>query len=235
MKYLSIDIETTGLDPETCQILSIGVIAEDSEKCLSFDEIPKFHCAIKHRQITGSPFAINMNKELIGNISDYTSSKSESEKLEIEKRTGMLFLEQEEVAKRLFYFLYDYGYIERENTEDWSHAAIVQQYETVNGKLYPMIGMKFKKVSINCAGKNFGTFDKKFIELLPRWQQIFNIRQRIIDPSVLFTDWKNDTSLPSLGECKKRAGIEGEVTHDAIEDAWDVIMLLRTEYGGTNI
>ena len=29
MKYASIDIETTGLDPETCAIIEIGIILDD--------------------------------------------------------------------------------------------------------------------------------------------------------------------------------------------------------------
>jgi hypothetical protein len=41
---------------------------------------------------------------------------------------------------------------------------------------------------------------------------------------------KNDDVVPSLDSCKKRASIEGEVTHNALEDAWDVVKLLRTKY-----
>jgi hypothetical protein len=89
---------------------------------------------------------------------------------------------------------------------------------------------KMKPVSINVAGKNFGTFDKLFLERLPRWKQAIRIRQRIIDPSLLFTDWKVDDSMPSLDTCKIRAKLDGGVTHNAIEDAWDVIQLLRTQY-----
>ena len=87
-----------------------------------------------------------------------------------------------------------------------------------------------KPVTINVAGKNFASFDKIFLERLPRWKQVVRIRQRIIDPSVMFTNWNDDNSLPSLFECKKRAKIDGIVTHDALEDAWDVIQLLRTQY-----
>ena len=67
MKYLSIDIETTGLDPLKDQLLSFGAIIEDTENPLPFDEIPKFHAAIKRNRIEGDLFAINMNKELIEN------------------------------------------------------------------------------------------------------------------------------------------------------------------------
>jgi hypothetical protein len=99
-----------------------------------------------------------------------------------------------------------------------------------NGKSYPALTSKTKPVSINVAGKNFASFDKLFLERLPRWQQVIRIRQRMIDPSVIFTNWKDDDTLPNLQTCKERAKIEGIVTHNALEDAWDVIQLLRTQY-----
>ena len=74
------------------------------------------------------------------------------------------------------------------------------------------------------------TFDKLFLERLPRWKQLIKIRQRIIDPSVLYVNWESDSSLPSMSECKVRAGLPGMVTHNAVEDAWDVIELLRNTY-----
>ena len=69
MIYLSIDLETTGLEKDRYQILSFGAILEDTEKKLPYDEIPKFHAAILHNEITGSPFAINMNKKIIFRMS----------------------------------------------------------------------------------------------------------------------------------------------------------------------
>jgi hypothetical protein len=56
------------------------------------------------------------------------------------------------------------------------------------------------------------------------------MRQRVIDPAILMVDWKNDESLPNLKVCKERADIEGIVTHNALEDAWDVIEVLRKFY-----
>jgi hypothetical protein len=81
--------------------------------------------------------------------------------------------------------------------------------------------------TINVAGKNFGTFDKPFLEKLPSWGSHIRIRSRIIDPSVYFVDWKKDDSLPSLNTCKQRAFIDGEVSHNALEDAIDVIKVIR--------
>jgi hypothetical protein len=93
-----------------------------------------------------------------------------------------------------------------------------------------MINGATKPITINVAGKNFGTFDKLFLQELPWWQKLIRTRSRILDPAILFCDWNNDESLPSLTKCKERASIEGIVTHNALEDAWDVIELLRKNY-----
>jgi hypothetical protein len=84
-----------------------------------------------------------------------------------------------------------------------------------------------ERVIINVAGKNFASFDKVFLEKLPNFTSKIKIRSRIIDPAVYATDWKSDLAVPGLKLCKERAGIDGEVTHDAVDDAIDVIKVLR--------
>lgn len=221
MKYLSIDIETSGLDREQHKVLSIGAVYEDTEKILPFSEIPKFHAAILQREIVGSPYAIDLNRDLISYISRYQDAKGPDAKKRIEEESGMKFYYEEEVVQAFFHFLCDCGEVN----------PLSEPYVTLdNGKIYPMLSSKMKPVSINCAGKNFGTFDKLFLEKLPRWQQAIRIRQRIIDPSILFVDWSNDAEIPSLSKCKERAGFDKIVTHNALEDAWDVVELLRKSY-----
>jgi DNA polymerase III epsilon subunit-like protein len=224
MKYISIDIETTGLDPENDQILSIAAIIEDSNNPLPFQDIPKIHIAIKSEKISGSMFAINMNRELIKKIVHYQTATDQDEKNDMVQITGIQFLDESEVVEALYHFCYRNGLVELDP------EYLSKTSKVVNGVRYPMLTSSMPKVTINCAGKNFATFDKLFIERLPRWKQVFRIRQRVLDPSLLFVDWKNDEATPSLFECKKRAGIKGIVTHDALEDAWDVIELLRKKY-----
>jgi oligoribonuclease (3'-5' exoribonuclease) len=221
MKYLSIDVETSGLDRENHKVLSIGAICEDTTKKLPFSTIPKFHAAILQREITGSPFAINLNRELISYISAYQDARTEEKKKEIEKESGMKFYYEEEVVEAFFHFLIDCGIYEVDLAEKG------QMVKVVDGKTYPALTSKMKPANINCAGKNFGTFDKLFLEKLPKWQLAIRIRQRIIDPSILYVKWKTDTEVPGLSKCKERAGLEKIVTHNALEDAWDVVQLLR--------
>lgn len=65
MKFISIDLETTGLNPKADQVLELGAVFVDTEK----GTFVPFRRLIKHDRITGHPFAINMNQELIAEIS----------------------------------------------------------------------------------------------------------------------------------------------------------------------
>jgi len=81
MRYLSIDIETTGLNPDTCQILSIAGILEDTENPLDFDEIPKFHFYIhNHDGIKGEPYAIILNHGIIKHTYENVFKNNEASK-----------------------------------------------------------------------------------------------------------------------------------------------------------
>lgn len=224
MRYVSIDIETTGLDREACQILSIGAVIEDTNNPLPIEDLPTFHCAINRNAFHGEITALAMNASLIALMSEYKNARTNEDREAIVKQSGMQFLDEDQVVDSLFQFFFDNGLVE------FDPQSLAKKGRILNGKLYPMLTSSMSKVYLTVAGKNFATFDKIFLERLPRWKQVFSIRQRIIDPSILFTQWETDESLPSLLQCKQRAGIQGKVTHNAVEDAIDVIQVLRTQY-----
>src|ERR1035437_3972157 len=205
MLYVSIDLETSGLNHETHQVLSIGAIIEDTEKKLPYSEIPKFHAAITRGEsdIVGSLFALNMNKQLLENILKFQQCKTIEEQKLHEELTELKYFPEKDVVREFVSFLTENG-------------IIYEGKETV--------------IYLTCAGKNFGTFDKPYCEKLPNWKRFLKIRQRILDPTHYYMDWKNDENPPSLSVCKKRANLEENVSHVAREDAWDVIMLLRSQY-----
>jgi len=196
MRYVSIDLETTGLDAENCQILEFGAVLEDTNNVLPLDELPTFHCYIKHPggNISGNIFALNLNAGIIANL-----------KNEKELKDTYQYLKPDELADAFLAWLKIQGF------------EIKETY----GKFH---------TTITVAGKNFAGFDRKFINKIPDFSKKIRIRQRVIDPAVLFVDWKEDECLPSLDECKVKAGIEGVVTHLAVDDAMDVIKLLRKSY-----
>lgn len=224
MKYVSIDIETTGLDPENCQVLSIGAVIEDTNNQVPIEDLPSFHVAILRQRIEGEPYALNMNRDLIQDIVYYQTAKDQDEKNDIVHLKNMKFMTDLEAVENFYYWLAENGFVE---FNDPSSGGTVTRR---NGILVPAITRGTKPIRITAAGKNFSTFDLKFLEKLPRWKQLIKVRQRIIDPSVLFTDWFEDESLPTLGQCKERAGFEGTVAHDALEDCKDVVKLLRKKY-----
>lgn len=82
------------------------------------------------------------------------------------------------------------------------------------------------------AGKNFGGFDKQFLnnvfgvkEILDRW-----LIHRTLDPAMYFFDENVDDKLPNLQQCLERANFNTEVKHTAVEDAYDVIRCLRYKW-----
>ncbi len=64
MKYISIDTETCGLDPNNHTLLQFGAIIEDTEKKLPYDECPKFEVILQSDIYHGTPFALSMHTEL---------------------------------------------------------------------------------------------------------------------------------------------------------------------------
>lgn len=61
-RYISIDIETTGLDSEKCQILEIGAVIEDWESPI--EELPTFQCYVQHPEYHGEPYALALNSKI---------------------------------------------------------------------------------------------------------------------------------------------------------------------------
>jgi oligoribonuclease len=97
MKYISVDIETTGLDPEKNKVISVAAIIEDTETKLPFNECPKFNVAILQNELIGSARALTINKELISEIADYQDANDETRKL-IDSRSDYKFIMEDDVA-----------------------------------------------------------------------------------------------------------------------------------------
>lgn len=71
MKYVSIDLETTGLDPDECQILELGAVIDDLGT--PFSELPIFRYRVKEPFYQGQPYALSMHADLFRElaISDF--------------------------------------------------------------------------------------------------------------------------------------------------------------------
>lgn len=187
MKILSIDIETTGLDPQEHKVIEFGCILEDIEKNhIPIDELPYFHCIIIQEK-RGDHVAIEMNKELFELMPEYGISQAE-------------FL-------KTFY--------------EW---CIMNNLEIDENR----------RVRIIAAGKNFAGFDNLFLNEIPGFKHFFSISNRVIDPALLYM-LPEDKEVPDLQTCLIRAGINIDVKHTALDDAKDIIYLLRQKYKSLNL
>jgi oligoribonuclease len=84
---------------------------------------------------------------------------------------------------------------------------------------------------INVVGKNFAKFDLRFLENDNFDKSMaFRMCHRNLDPGSLYFDPKVDRKPPDSKTCMKRAGLDGEVAHTALEDAMMVVKLIRKYY-----
>lgn len=195
MRYVSIDIETSGLFPEHHQILEFAAVIDDTLlPSIPIEELPTFRRIIRTDRISGHPRALAMNANLITSIAHAMESNEKREDF-----CGVALL-----ANHFAKFLTDNG---------WEKS-------------------KSQKFEFVAAGKNFSGFDRAFLDAVPKWKNIHQPRRRTLDPAILYFDPQRDETPPSLRECLRRAGLNTEVYHEAVEDARDVIRLLRIKFAG---
>jgi hypothetical protein len=189
MQYVSIDIETLGLNPETCDTIEVGAvldtIPDDGSKPLSLSDLPTFQCYItKPGDIyQGEPFAMWMNSKILKRIAD--------------REEG---------------FSYIPGDMLDEVFTEWLAQHMAWEVD--------------KPRKVVAAGKNFASFDLPFLKRLG-FGAHFRLHHRSLDPGSMFYQL-GDTVPPDLQECLKRARLgERVITHNAVDDAMDVVRCIR--------
>ena len=120
-----------------------------------------------------------------------------------------IFLRIEEQNRNLYNFYHPHKF-----------GNMLKQFLSHNGH-----NIQSDKITINVAGKNVG-FDIMWLEKKTDILKHVMMRHRVIDPSILLWNYDDD-AIPGLAECKRRAGIEGEVEHTAVADALDIVKLVR--------
>jgi len=188
LKYFSIDIETTGLNPEKDQILQVGIAFEDTENIVPIIEIPCDEWVIRYNRIEGDPFAIQMNADII--------------KHSIENPLPDDVIDRCNIIPCLLSFI---------------------------RKCDPSIPSNHIP-TINVAGKNFNGFDRLFLEKIEGFSNHIRIRHRVLDPAMLCVDW-TEHRLPDLQDCLDKSNLLSMVKHTAMQDAIDVINIIRVRTG----
>lgn len=178
--YVSIDIETTGLNWRNCQTIEIGAVIDDWKT--SIEELPTFRCYIDHDIFKGEPYALSMHAEIFRAIAT--------------RETDVLISNPNTVARAFHTWLGE---------------------NDLNPRLDRIV----------VAGKNFAAFDKNFLEDIPEWNRWIMMKHRIIDPGNMYYVPGVDDELPNTEECLRRAKLPPVVNHKALDDAFDVVRLIR--------
>ena len=199
MKYISLDIETTGLDKHKNQILEVGMIKDDTADPLPLSLLSTCRILVIHETMQIDNFCARLHKNL--------------------------FEEIHQIPKDVTMSISDGCVVDPSIEVPDNHWLVYCKPEALSAVMATWIGSGTQ----NIAGKNAGTFDIPFLKASPGWRENSyapRFRRRVIDPAILFSH-PTDDRLPDLQECLERAGIEGEVQHTALEDALDVVKLVR--------
>jgi len=65
MKYVALDIESTGLDTEKDQVLQIGIVIDDLADPKPLNELPTLNLYVQQDRYEGSAFALQMNNNIM--------------------------------------------------------------------------------------------------------------------------------------------------------------------------
>lgn len=213
MKYLALDIETTGLDMENDQILEFGAVAVDTKKPPHTWE--SIHLIINHPRITGNVYALSMHNRIF----EFIKNRKKENIYYGETYPKMCAVID---PKDLYHFLMNFI---RKNDFDISKRG---------GYTITAAGKNASNFDIPFLKKHFNKFNNtKFSELNddPNNREQLNFRKRVIDPAILYTDFIEDEMVADLSLCKQRAGLDHIVTHNALEDTWDVVLLICESMG----
>jgi oligoribonuclease len=93
VKYLSMDIETTGLRRERDQILEVAAVLADTRSREPLEKLPAFRARLYYDEVVGQPFALHLNAKII---------------LDMDRRPNHLnFVHPDNLASRLAQFVDD--------------------------------------------------------------------------------------------------------------------------------
>lgn len=173
--YLSIDVETTGVDTKRVHVLQLSAVYDNGK---DLAELPTFDSVIAWPMIQyGEEYAMNLNKHLIERAN---------------KKDRVVSLEQ---ARQSFY--------------QWLDSV------QPGGK-------------ITVAGKNVAGFDLPILTNDVNRFFFKRFLRRVLDPGPMFTE--EFDHIPDLGEINKLLGRK-PVSHNSLEDCFDVVHAIRYKWG----
>lgn len=195
MRYVALDIETTGLDRKKDKILQLAMVVDEiggRGDPMAIGDLPTFEGLVYYRRLEGEPAALAMHSEIFRAIS---RCKFEGDPCEVDLR----------------------------GREVTTHAAESGLYVAAHHFLKPLA----ESGPLIAAGKNVAGFDLPFLP--GDLRSLFH--HRTIDVGSVALGWNrrfwSGDKVPGLIDL-----IDPRKAHDALEDARDVVRLLRKYTGG---
>lgn len=71
MKYVSIDIETTGLNSATCQIIEFAAVVDNLRDQKPIEKLPRFQTYVHHPFYQGEPYALGMHTKIFEKLAKF--------------------------------------------------------------------------------------------------------------------------------------------------------------------
>lgn len=227
MYYASIDIETTGVMP-ACDIIEVGIVIDNLMNQQPVEKLPTLRILFKHKNSISENYAMNMHAKS-GLLEEILNSEEYLDDFKL-LESGLATRREDPYFKMVV-----------DQTCEYDHDHYDQAQKMINAFLeaYTEPGKK-----LVVAGKNVAGFD------IPRlkYHSLVDDNQfshRTIDVGSLYiqeffdaqirqnTDLDKTNSnltLPSLKDCMWYAGFNNEVSHMAVEDARDVVRLVRYKF-----
>lgn len=201
MKYLTIDLETTGLDTREDQVLEIGAVVDDIPRgggnLTPLEELPRFRAVLRRDRVEGHPMAMAMH----GDLFRYMHAKKPADDV----------CSPADAVSRFESFLCQHFPVD---------PAKNQARVTIAGKNVGGFDMEFLS--------RLPRFRKQGGEV---HLGLHVLLARVIDPGTLFfwPDF-DEYSLPGTDEIMRRCGIEETSDHTAVGDCLLVVRAIRAYF-----
>jgi hypothetical protein len=225
MKYVSLDIETTGTQVGKHQVIEVGAVIDDLQNPTTpIAQLPSFHTYVVHDEYVVDEYVLGMHAD--SGIWKKLQERPDSDS----------FIKPEEVGPELARWLFQNGMAKHAPEDIGAFHRFMKNFGSGG---YP----DFKErqlfrdglpIFITCAGKNFGSFDLPFLNSLPNFQDYVRISHRVLDPGTLYLQ-RDDDTIPNSSKVFERAGMGQHVAHTALEDARDMLAAIRHAFPKTEL
>jgi hypothetical protein len=207
--YLSVDLETTGLEGPLDQIVEFGAVLETFDRPV--DQLPVFHTYIDNGRLTGNAYALSMHPTILRRIAT--------------KEKGYSYLKPDEVGPALKEFLAATGFWVSPIQEGTKTVPVPKPKITPAGKNFGAFDLDFIRHQLPTL------FDSVSFHyrILDTGNLYFDVRCDKCIPDTKVCIERAINICKNLGFVHK--GLDATVAHTAVEDARQIIILNRVLWG----